>query len=115
LRIAELPQASWKGKRGMIALIQQPGSKLPWTQVFNTCENEIPVMTNPLGKHWNQPTGYVAEMDDTHIMLTKAQFDLLSNIKQLSIRLLQRQVLEREGGYMVATRYHQHVDPAKIA
>jgi hypothetical protein len=40
--------------------------------------NEIPAMTDPLGKHWKQPADIrEAEMDDTHVMLTKRQFDQL--------------------------------------
>jgi hypothetical protein len=38
----------------------------------------IPEMTDPLGKHWEQPrTIREAPMDDDHVLLTKAQFDRL--------------------------------------
>lgn len=38
--------------------------------------NIIPEMTDPLGKYWEQPKDIrEAEMDDTHVLLTQAQFD----------------------------------------
>lgn len=60
----------------MIA-IAQPGRALPMTTVFTTSTyNEIPAMTDPLGKHWRQPAGLrEAEMDDTHVMLAQHQVD----------------------------------------
>lgn len=40
--------------------------------------NEIPEMTDPLGKHWNQPADIrLAPMDDTHVILTNWQMGSL--------------------------------------
>ncbi len=36
--------------------------------------NAIPVITDPLGRHWPQPLGLrQAPMDDTHVLLTAGQ------------------------------------------
>ena len=40
--------------------------------------NEIPEMTDPLGKHWHQPRDIrQAPMDDKLVLLTPAQFEAL--------------------------------------
>lgn len=42
--------------------------------------NQIPEMTDPLGRHWNQPKDIrSAPMDGKHVILTKAQISGLSN------------------------------------
>ena len=42
--------------------------------------NMIPAMTDPLGKHWDQPKDIrEAEMDDTHVILTPEQIKGLCN------------------------------------
>lgn len=39
----------------------------------------IPAMTDPRGKHWGQPADIrKAPMDGTHVLLTRRQFDGLS-------------------------------------
>jgi len=35
----------------------------------------IPPITDPMGKHWRQPDMTDVEFDDTHAILTQAQFD----------------------------------------
>lgn len=35
----------------------------------------IPPITDPLGRHWDQPDMTAVEFDDTHALLTQAQFD----------------------------------------
>lgn len=38
----------------------------------------IPEMTDPLGKHWNQPKDMTSvEMDDKHALLTPLQYEML--------------------------------------
>ena len=38
--------------------------------------NAIPPMTDPLGRHWDQPANIrQAPMDDTHVLLTMRQID----------------------------------------
>lgn len=34
-------------------------------------------MTDPLGRHWNQPAPDLIEIDDTHALMTKATFEQL--------------------------------------
>lgn len=42
--------------------------------------NAIPPMTDPLGKHWEQPADIrTVEMDDTHVILTPGHIRQLSN------------------------------------
>ena len=42
---------------------------------MDTEMNCIPAMTDPLGKHWQQPADIrEAPMDDTHVLLTSPQF-----------------------------------------
>lgn len=41
--------------------------------------NEIPVMDDPLGKHWHQPAHIrLALMDETHVLLTTRETEQLS-------------------------------------
>jgi hypothetical protein len=56
-------------------MIQHPGRALPGTTVFKTALlNDIPAMTDPLGRHWDMPPNMrEVVMDDTHVWLTKAQ------------------------------------------
>ena len=39
--------------------------------------NSIPLITNPLGKYWQQPKVSEIEIDDTHALMEKWAFDLL--------------------------------------
>jgi hypothetical protein len=39
----------------------------------------IPPITDPLGRSWRQPDLTDVTMDDTHVMLTKRQFDELAD------------------------------------
>jgi hypothetical protein len=40
----------------------------------------IPPITDPLGRHWDQPKDMCdVEFDDTHVLLTQAQFDGLAD------------------------------------
>ena len=41
--------------------------------------NEIPLMTDPLGKYWKQPDPERIMVDDTHAMMNKETFWALSN------------------------------------
>ena len=42
--------------------------------------NEIPAMTDPLGRYWKQPADIRdAPMDDTHVLLNAEQFTGLSD------------------------------------
>lgn len=40
-------------------------------------KNEIPPITDPMGRHWYQPKLTGILMDDTHCILTQDQFDRL--------------------------------------
>lgn len=41
--------------------------------------NEIPVMDDPLGRHWSQPVSIrFAPMDETHVLLSGTQLEGLS-------------------------------------
>lgn len=40
--------------------------------------NQIPVMTDPLGRYWEQPDLSSVLIDETHALLTSEQFDKLS-------------------------------------
>jgi hypothetical protein len=42
----------------------------------------IPPITNPLGKHWNQPLRTWIEIDDTHAMMPREAFDQLLDYTQ---------------------------------
>jgi len=62
------------------SLIQQPGATLPFVTTYTAGSpfNEIPAMTDPLGRHWSQPADIrEAPMDDDHVLLTVAQIDAL--------------------------------------
>lgn len=63
----------------MNALIPHPGSTLPGHSLHTTSEyNDIPPMTDPLGKHWEQPADIrLAPMDDTHVILSRRQIEML--------------------------------------
>lgn len=39
--------------------------------------NVIPVITDPLGAHWQQPEIDDIEVDDTHALMSKSSFDKL--------------------------------------
>jgi hypothetical protein len=39
----------------------------------------IPPITHPLGQHWRQPDLSDVTMDDTHVLLTRRQFDALAD------------------------------------
>jgi len=39
--------------------------------------NQIPLMTNPMGKHWDQPDPLKIEIDDTHAMMDLKAFHQL--------------------------------------
>lgn len=41
--------------------------------------NQIPPMTDPLGKHWNQPDQDSILIDDFHAVMDQRSFDTLSN------------------------------------
>lgn len=59
----------------MSAVITTPGRWLPGAALLRTSEfNAIPAMTDPMGKHWDQPA-YIrmAPMDATHVVLTTKQ------------------------------------------
>jgi hypothetical protein len=61
-------------------VIAVPGYSLPTTTVHLTQNphNEIPPMTDPMGRSWRQPADIrLAPMDDTHVMLTRRQVDAL--------------------------------------
>jgi hypothetical protein len=60
-------------------IAQRPGVSLPFMVVHGLEEwNEIPPMTDPLGKHWQQPADIRhAPMDGEHVLLTKSQIDAL--------------------------------------
>lgn len=40
--------------------------------------NEIPVMTNSLGKHWKQPNPSNITIDNTHAMMSSSDYELLA-------------------------------------
>ncbi|MGI2183387.1 hypothetical protein ACRN9F_14210 [Shewanella oncorhynchi] len=40
-------------------------------------KNVIPPMTNPMGKGWTQPKPCDIELDDTHALMSKSDFDRL--------------------------------------
>jgi len=40
---------------------------------------ELPEMTNPLGKHWKQPCPDNIEIDETHALMSKLDFDKLAD------------------------------------
>lgn len=40
-------------------------------------KNAIPAMTNPMGKGWAQPKTSDIELDDTHALMSKSDFDSL--------------------------------------
>lgn len=42
-----------------------------------TCQF-IPPITDPMGRHWRQPDMLDVTFDDTHVLLTQAQFDGLA-------------------------------------
>lgn len=42
-------------------------------------KNEIPPMTDPLGKHWKQPKTEDILIDDTHAVMGLDAFDALEN------------------------------------
>lgn len=56
-------------------MISRPGFSLPFQSVLGTgAANDIPEMTDPLGKHWRMPAGMRhAPMDKTHARLTARQ------------------------------------------
>jgi hypothetical protein len=60
-------------------MIQHPGRALPGTTVFKTALfNDIPPMTDPLGRHWHMPLNIrEVAMDDTHAWLTQLEVDAL--------------------------------------
>lgn len=37
----------------------------------------IPAMTDPLGRHWHQPSRDVIAIDDTHAVMSRQSFDQL--------------------------------------
>jgi len=39
--------------------------------------NEIPKMTHPLGKHWDQPSSERIVLDDTHALMERSTFEEL--------------------------------------
>lgn len=41
--------------------------------------NTIPPMTDPMGRHWDQPDVSVFLIDDTHAVMTQRDFDSLHN------------------------------------
>ncbi|GAB4059149.1 hypothetical protein GCM10028811_12470 [Uliginosibacterium sediminicola] len=41
--------------------------------------NAIPPMTDERGRHWRQPSCDRVLIDDTHAVVSKADFDMLSN------------------------------------
>ncbi|MBG5923696.1 hypothetical protein [Providencia rettgeri] len=41
-------------------------------------KNRIPPMTNPLGKHWVQPNHENILIDDTHVIMSRKDFNSLS-------------------------------------
>ena len=59
----------------MSAVITTPGRWLPGAALLRTSEfNAIPAMTDPMGKHWDQPDDIrMAPMDATHVALTTKQ------------------------------------------
>lgn len=40
-------------------------------------ENEIPLMTDPMGNHWDQPDVVAIEVDDTHALMSRQTFEKL--------------------------------------
>lgn len=56
-------------------VVAQPGRWLPGAALLRTVEfNAIPGMTDPLGRHWDQPDDIrCAAMDATHVRLTARQ------------------------------------------
>lgn len=56
-------------------MIGRPGFSLPFQTVFGTgATNDIPEMTDPLGRHWRMPAGMRhVLMDKTHARLTARQ------------------------------------------
>jgi hypothetical protein len=39
--------------------------------------NEIPLMTDPLGRYWDQPPRDAIALDDTHALMTERAFEQL--------------------------------------
>ena len=58
-------------------LFPQPGRWLPGAALLRTTEfNAIPAMTDPLGRHWDQPADMrLAPMDAVYVQLTARQVD----------------------------------------
>lgn len=42
-------------------------------------KNIIPLITHPMGKHWNQPALENIEVDDTHALMSQRDFDELAD------------------------------------
>ena len=42
-------------------------------------KNTIPVMLDPLGRHWDQPDPENILIDDTHALMSQSSFDQLAN------------------------------------
>lgn len=41
--------------------------------------DKIPAITNPLGKHWKQPSPINIIIDDTHAMMSSSDYELLAD------------------------------------
>lgn len=39
----------------------------------------IPPITDPMGQHWDQPSRFDIEIDETHALMSQATFDALPN------------------------------------
>lgn len=57
------------------AIFPQPGRWLPGAALLRTTEfNAIPAITDPMGRHWQQPADIrLAPMDAQHVQLTARQ------------------------------------------
>lgn len=62
----------------MIAPNPRTSYPAPHAAVVFTTGTFIPPITDPLGKHWRQPDMTAVDFDDTHVLLTQAQFDGLA-------------------------------------
>lgn len=62
----------------MIATTGRASHPAPMLAVVLTTCQFIPPITDPMGRSWRQPNMMDVEFDDTHALLTKAQFDGLA-------------------------------------